>query len=665
MKKALLVLTILLATTALFAAGKPDLVAKVERGELKEARASWWGFDPADSTAALQAAIDSGAPKLIVDNVGQTWITRPLFAASNQEIVFEKGVVVEAKKGEFKGGNDSLLTVRERENVTLIGYGAVLRMRRADYDDPKQYKKAEWRMVLNILSSKNIKVYGLTLALSGGDGIYLGVSKRGVTNRNIHIKDVICDRNYRQGISVISARDLLIENTVMRDTRGTPPMAGIDFEPNHAGEELVNCVMRNCVSENNAGYGYVLYVPTLRAESAPLSIRLENCISRGNSSDFGLSTGNSEADAVGGSVEVVKCRFERSRGVSISIRNKPVAGARVRFQDCVIDTPAAEKPELPPISITASARCRRAVGGVKFGRLRVIDPVERPVFDYYAWFSPGGVKTITGLITIQRKGVETAYRLPEDWLKEHPEAQSIKPIPPLSLKGMALAPAAGGAAAAAKAGGAPFFLRQAGTLAFYAKAGDEVSFTLEHAQVGNYSGKTLRIEAIAPSGKKVPVGQLPFKTRKELRFRAPATGVYLLPIKAGANRVGLVASSKPMAVSGVDGPIHFIGPAGEFYFLVPAGTRKFGLIFYGEGRGEAVKATVYNAAGKQVWQKDRITLPIMYASETEPPASDQVWRVRLERPTGITCEDNYVDMRGVPPFLARDPRGLLKPRKKK
>ena len=111
------------------------------------------------------------------------------------------------------------------------------------------------------MSSKNIKVLGLTLALSGGDGIYLGVSKTGVPSENVVIKDVICDRNYRQGISVISARNLLIENTIMRDTGGTPPAAGIDFEPNEASERIVRCVMRNCVAENNQGDGYVFYLP--------------------------------------------------------------------------------------------------------------------------------------------------------------------------------------------------------------------------------------------------------------------------------------------------------------------------------------------------------------------------------------------------------------------
>ena len=37
-------------------------------------KASSFGFDPADATRALQAAIDSGAAKVIVDNPGKPWI---------------------------------------------------------------------------------------------------------------------------------------------------------------------------------------------------------------------------------------------------------------------------------------------------------------------------------------------------------------------------------------------------------------------------------------------------------------------------------------------------------------------------------------------------------------------------------------------------------------
>jgi hypothetical protein len=114
----------------------------VKSGKLAEARASWWGFDPADSTKSLQNAIDSGAKRVIIEDMGRPWIVTPLVAASDQEIVLEKGTVIQAKKGEFKGSNDSLLSVLNKKNVTITGYGATLRMHRDDYAKPP-YKKAE------------------------------------------------------------------------------------------------------------------------------------------------------------------------------------------------------------------------------------------------------------------------------------------------------------------------------------------------------------------------------------------------------------------------------------------------------------------------------------------------------------------------------------------
>ena len=132
------------------------------------------------------------------------------------------------------------------------------------------YKHAEWRHVINLHSCGNIKILGLTLTESGGDGIYLGTGKAGVTNKDILIRDVVCDKNYRQGISVITAENLLIENTMLSNTDGTAPRAGIDFEPNGPTERVVNCVMRNCVAQNNAGCGFVAYIPTLDATSAPV-----------------------------------------------------------------------------------------------------------------------------------------------------------------------------------------------------------------------------------------------------------------------------------------------------------------------------------------------------------------------------------------------------------
>lgn len=255
----------------------PTAVQEVLSGKRKEANAAWWGFDEKDATKSLQAAIRSGTKKLTVPNVGKPWVVGPLFLESDQEIVFEKGAVVQALKGSFLGVEDSLFTADRKENITLRGDGAEWVMRKEDYRKAP-YVDAQWRHCLALLSCRNVKVSGLRLARSGGDGIYVGRSGKKDARpgcEDIHIKDVVCDDNYRQGISVITVKNLLIENSTLQKTGGHAPMAGIDFEPNERDEFLINCVVRNCTFRGNAGYGMLFALHMIGTK--PVSIRVENC----------------------------------------------------------------------------------------------------------------------------------------------------------------------------------------------------------------------------------------------------------------------------------------------------------------------------------------------------------------------------------------------------
>ena len=186
-----------------------------------------------DSTEMLQSAFDSNATELLVDYLGRPWLTRPLFlTARDMRIVFAPGVKLLAMVDEFHGPDDSLLTLRGVSNVTLDGNGAVLQMRRDDYASPprgtcphcRPYSKAEWRMGIMIIDSEDILIRNMSVKESGGDGMYIaGISSPGV--RNLHIQDVVLDQNYRQGISIISAVNLLVERTQFRNTAGTSPSA--------------------------------------------------------------------------------------------------------------------------------------------------------------------------------------------------------------------------------------------------------------------------------------------------------------------------------------------------------------------------------------------------------------------------------------------------------
>ena len=147
-------------------------IAAVQRGELKEARASWWGFYADDSTAQLQAALDSPAEKLIIDKQDSPWIVKPLRVKKSMEIIFESGAEIQAKKGEFKGLYDSLFNVVGIDNVTIrgLGKGGILRMLKPDYQDPKQYQLGEWRHTLCVDKVRNFLVENMSCLSSGGDG---------------------------------------------------------------------------------------------------------------------------------------------------------------------------------------------------------------------------------------------------------------------------------------------------------------------------------------------------------------------------------------------------------------------------------------------------------------------------------------------------------------
>ena len=653
--------TVLIETAAAGADVNSDAIAKVKAGELEEAKASWWGFDPADSTRTLQAAISSGAKRVIVENMGTPWIVTPIHVANDQEIIFEKDTVVEAKKGEFKGGNDSLFNIVLKKNVSLVGDGAVLRMQRKDYDNPP-YKKAEWRHVVNIKSSSNIRILGLTLAESGGDGIYLGTAKRGVTNKDILIKDVVCDGNYRQGISVITAENLLIEDTIMKNTAGTAPQAGIDFEPNHSSERLVNCLMRNCIAENNVGCGYAFYLPHLDAKSAPLTIRFENCVARGtNRSAFVFTAGNDGPDAgVRGLAEFIDCTFADGAGPAIAISRKPAAGCRLRFAKCRLVHPAKGKPAIPAIQIGTRQGNTEDVGGVAFEDCLLEDSVQRPIMKYVD--QEGGLRLVdvTGTLRVRCAGSEALHTFTDEWLKTLHVGNIYKRFPRYETKGVRFEPLSADVSST-ELKLRPFSLRRAGVFVLHARRGDQVAFALRHLQVGKYSGQPMRVTVLTPSGKKLPLGDAAFQDETTLQFEAPETGLHRIPFDCGANKVQMTASNRPVCVSGESGRIKLIGATGDFWFYVPAGTKEFGVKIAGEGEAEAVAATLFDPAGQKLWEKPTITAPEQFVLAPNASQTGKAWRITFARPAGTTMEDYYVELQGIPPFLSCTPKALLKP----
>lgn len=230
-----------------------------------------YGWNATDSTAALQAAINSGADTVIVRNMGSPWYVTPITLASNQHITFQTGVEVDAKPGAFLTDNQCLFTASAKTNITLDGYGATLKMQKA------AYTTGEHRHGLNILSSSNITVQGLTIKDTGGDGIYLGTTGTTKYNSNVTLTDVVSDNNRRQGISIISVDGLTVNRCSFINTTGTVPAAGMDFEPNAASHRLTNVNVSNTTIYGNDGWGVLVYDIYQNNTSAPMSMTFTDC----------------------------------------------------------------------------------------------------------------------------------------------------------------------------------------------------------------------------------------------------------------------------------------------------------------------------------------------------------------------------------------------------
>ncbi|MBD3291383.1 MAG: hypothetical protein GF393_00555 [Armatimonadia bacterium] len=658
---ALIIALLALVAGTAFAQVNQEMIERVAAGDVTVAKASWWGFDAEDSTEALQAAINSGASTLIVEKMGSPWIVTPITLASNQEIIFEEGVEVLAKRGEFKGRGDSLFTARDIENVTLRGYGATFRMWQEDYANPDLYDPAEWRMALALRGVTNVRVYGLTLRDSGGDGIYLGRGGGGTTNRNVHIKDVVCDNNYRQGISVITAEDLLIEDTILRNTSGTAPQAGIDFEPNSADERLVNVVMRNCLTENNNSSGYMFYLGSFNAETAPLSIRIENCRSvgdHGNGVQF--SVGGTLETAPAGTVEFVDCTIDSTGGPGISV-SKPARQGLMRFARCELRDTAAGSDALSPIVLNSRSGADTPVGGIHFENVIVREDTERPLMRYGDQAGGIPVEGVTGnLVRIDARGNRTNLDLTEELLADWMPASAIVEIPRLTLEGLELVPLDVDPPLQVDEITWPI-VRKRATHLLYAEEGDEVTFTVANLQVGSYGGGNMPVTVTAPSGEIAHEASAPFKQQTGVSFVAPETGIYTITGNAGGNKYQIKDASHPLAISAEAGPISFIEQHKDLVFYVPQGTEQFGVRIFGQGAGEGYAATLIDPSGEVFGSEDNRFGVHQFHVTYDEPSAGELWMLQIRKPSDSTWEDHFVDLRGVPPLLAPAGAPLLVP----
>ena len=300
------------------------------------------------------------------------------------------------------------------ENVRIVGYGAEIRMRKKDYQDEQRYVRSEWRHGIAVRDCRNVSIEGLTVRASGGDGLYIGTRKPDGFCSKMLVKNCVFDDNHRQGISVISAEELLIDHCILSNTNGTDPESGIDFEPNKPEQRLVNCIVRDTLACNNRQLGFHGWLKNIQEQTTPVSIRFERCTAIGGeaSAHFGCIVAGGR-----GKVEFSDCTFTAPAVNGLRIRDKDANGVELVFRNCFISQVGVKKYTSrkgrgydlnAPIAMFTIYQRTATPGGVRFENCVVVDGEKRPaiVLADPIDFAPDGFSNVTGTLNVSTPNSE-------------------------------------------------------------------------------------------------------------------------------------------------------------------------------------------------------------------------------------------------------------------
>ena len=641
MKKSLLIAAGLSFMTFLTAAQvDSSKIAEVKKGIRTQADASWWGYDENDATTCLQNAINSGVKKLVIPNMGKPWyLSKPVKFVGNQEIVFAKGTVIEAKKGAFKSVWLGLFWGQNAENLVVRGEGNnVLRMHINDYNNRKLYKVSEWRHGIFLSGCKNVKISNLTIKDTGGDGIAIG--SHFTPSRNVLIENVTFDNNNRLGMGVVCVNGLTVRKCKFLNARQMPPCGGIDMEPNKDYEMIANVLIEDCFFKNNKFNGITLAINALSSKSKPVSLTIRNCRTlENNGSGIWIMGMKPNGDGAKGKIVIENCRLEDP----LYFTNVAKEHFSVLIKDSQIIIPPRKSPSSSPraaVKVENKGTHDKTIGGFTFDNVKITSkdsanpPLTLTFFGVANCVSPFAGTLFCNGKKVDFKPIVSASQ------KKLAELRALKkPVEPDLAK---LVPAKVDA---------PFNktfrmpLRSAGEFLVAGKKGEKVTFS---TKMWNYYKSPAYIYSVTgPSGKVVMDKTTlthEVTTWVDHSFTAGETGIYRVSFTPGINALEL-RSNAPSGFLLKNGQIIFLKPAGRMYFTVPAGTEKIAFTISADPN---VNVKVIDPSGKVRIEKKNIKAAELVSVNCGKPAQDQVWSIMLTHAVWLTTVNMHAPL--VPIF---------------
>jgi len=226
-------------------------------GAVPKAYPQWWGENTTpgttDMTAEIQAAFDSGIEHVYISDgtymIEATENASPtdhgLTVPSNIKIEMSQNTILKAIGNDHT--NSAVLGIYNVSNVIVTG-GAVEGERYEHIGET-----GEWGHCIDIRASSRVKIEGVYISKSWGDGIYLG-DIAGTRAEDILILNNYVEYSRRNNLSIVHAFQVTVKGNTFKSANGTDPQMGIDIEPD-TGDFVYGCIIteNSFISNQKAG----------------------------------------------------------------------------------------------------------------------------------------------------------------------------------------------------------------------------------------------------------------------------------------------------------------------------------------------------------------------------------------------------------------------------
>lgn len=189
---------------------------------------------------------------------------------------------------------------------------------------------------IRVISSENIKIDGVTIYDTWGDGIYVGAKNDG-TNRskNVTVSNCTIHNAGRNGISVVGCVDFLSDNCTIYDIQDKSPATAIDVEVNNSAEANEKITI-NRLTEWNCKTS--IKTPNSTQYLSILDCDLESQVVFdvcGNARIHNTKMGFIEIEAQDAVIDIKGCHIQKASINMCKVGYEYTA----KFTDCVLENP--------------------------------------------------------------------------------------------------------------------------------------------------------------------------------------------------------------------------------------------------------------------------------------------------------------------------------------